>query len=214
MCRCAQGVTIQHLRFESLPRFRIRLTSRKNCVVWETLFILANSHTLRRVNRIPERLHPVGSFSMLPRYIRSAQLRQREVLCAGYEAIRYSDGLGWAKAQFVQDPFGFSLDPRFDSCVNDCCFHGSSVSQRQHIVNFFFAIFLRGLRDRCGEGSPVATNDLSADRYGLNILVFRSLIGLKCFALPVHKVNPCSAAVAATIASPALSPCESPYSSM
>ena len=50
--------------------------------------------------------------------------------------------------------------------------------------------------------------------HGLNILVLRSRIGLKCLPLPVHKVKSCSAAVAATMAPPALSPCERAYSSM
>jgi type I restriction enzyme R subunit len=53
-----------------------------------------------------------------------------------------------------------------------------------------------------------------AGRHGRKIRVFKSLIGLKCFALLVHSIIPCSAAVAATIASPALSPCDSPYSSI
>jgi len=55
----------------------------------------------------------------------------------------------------------------------------------------------------------------SRDRvYGLNTRILRSRIGLKCFALLVQSVNPCSAAVAATRASPARRPCERAYSSM
>jgi len=42
---------------------------------------------------------------------------------------------------------------------------------------------------------------------GLNTRILRSRIGLTCLALPVPRVNPCSAAVAATRASPARRPC-------
>jgi hypothetical protein len=63
-------------------------------------------------------------------------------------------------------------------------------------------------------GSADGMEGLVADLHGLKILVFRSLIGLKCFALPVQRIRPRSAAVAATIASPARNPWDKAYSSM
>ena len=61
--------------------------------------------------------------------------------------------------------------------------------------------------------SADSMNGLVGQPHGRNIFVFKSLIGLKCFALLVHRIKPCSAVVAAIIASPVLNPCDRPYSS-
>lgn len=65
--------------------------------------------------------------------------------------IENPDRLRWANPETVQDAFRLALDLRFDSRMNDCCFHDLTVSHSQHIGQ----VILWGQRRQCGRELPL-----------------------------------------------------------
>ena len=57
--------------------------------------------------------------------------------------IENPDRLGRADSQIVQNTFSLAFDLRFNSRVNDSCFHDFSVSHPQHS----YQVIISGQRD-------------------------------------------------------------------
>ena len=159
---------------------------------------------------------PAPTFAQPPSVELRLGNRNRAPRCTGQQPIR---GTSRAHRAIVRTRDKANLD-RFSGrdrrrgglCHSGPAHAGTALCPTRHCpIRPFGRARIRAVQTLRGRGFCGPSRDRV---YGLNTRILRSRIGLKCFALLVHSVNPCSAAVAATRASPARRPCERAYSSM